>query len=100
MYKCLKKSGFGTDKFEYEIVEVIENSKDNRIQVSSMVRVNGFKSVFISSQTSNSVILEDEFWRFSHQIPAFLLTGEKAGVLRGFGSLILLQYRVLCKVMH
>ncbi|KAF3634943.1 putative protein isoform X1 [Capsicum chacoense] len=83
MYKCLKKSGFDTDKFEYEIVEVIENSKDNRIQVSSMVRVNGFKSVFIRSQTSNSVILEDEFWRFSHQIPAFLLTGEKAGVLRG-----------------
>ncbi|PHT49779.1 hypothetical protein CQW23_09526 [Capsicum baccatum] len=100
MYKCLKKSGFDTDKFEYEIVEVIENSKDNRIQVSSMVRVNGFKSVFIRSQTSNSVILEDEFWRFSHQIPAFLLTGEKAGVLRGFGSLILPQYRVLCKVMH
>ncbi|KAH0728406.1 hypothetical protein KY284_004271 [Solanum tuberosum] len=84
LYKSLKKSGLDPDKFEYEIVEVIEYSKD-WIKVSSLVRVNGFKSVF-KKQTSNSIILEiqkDEFWRFSHQIPAFQLTGEKGGVLRG-----------------
>ncbi|KAJ8529443.1 hypothetical protein K7X08_036278 [Anisodus acutangulus] len=87
LYKSLKKPGLDPDKFEYEIVEVIENSKD-RIKVSSMVRVNGFKSVFRSprKQRSNSVIFEiqkDGFWRFSHQIPAFQLSGEKGGVLRG-----------------
>ncbi|XP_059311097.1 uncharacterized protein LOC132062567 [Lycium ferocissimum] len=87
VYKRLKKSGLDPDKFEYEIVEVLEYSKD-WIKVSSMVRVNGFKSVFRSprKQRSNSVILEiqkDGFWRFSHQIPAFQLSGEKGGVLRG-----------------
>ncbi|CAN4108663.1 unnamed protein product [Withania somnifera] len=84
LYKRLKRSGLDPDKFEYEIVEVIEYSKD-QIEVSSMVRVDGFKSVF-RKKISNSVILEiqkDEFWRFSHQIPAFQLTGEKGGVLRG-----------------
>ncbi|KAL3349490.1 hypothetical protein AABB24_022553 [Solanum stoloniferum] len=45
LYKSLKKSGLDPDKFEYEIVEVIEYSKD-WIKVSSLVRVNGFKSVF------------------------------------------------------
>ncbi|XP_016440899.2 uncharacterized protein LOC107766602 [Nicotiana tabacum] len=87
LYKNWKKSSLDPDKFEYEIVEVIENSKD-RIKVSSMARVNGFKSVFRSlrKQKLNPAILEikkDEFGRFSHQIPAFQLTGEKGGVLIG-----------------
>ncbi|XP_059302422.1 uncharacterized protein LOC132054428 [Lycium ferocissimum] len=87
LYKNWKKLSLHPDTSEYEIVEVIENSKD-RIKVSSMVRVNGFKSVFRSPriQRSNPSILEipkDEFGRFSHQIPAFQLTGEKGGVLRG-----------------
>ncbi|XP_010312343.2 uncharacterized protein [Solanum lycopersicum] len=84
LYKSLRKSGLDPDKFEYDIVEVIEYSKE-WIKVSSLVRVDGLKSVF-KQQTSNSVTLEiqkDEFWRFSHQIPAFQLTGEKGGVLRG-----------------
>ncbi|XP_019233840.1 PREDICTED: uncharacterized protein LOC109214384 [Nicotiana attenuata] len=86
-YKNWKKSGLDPDKLEYEIVEIIENSIDGII-VSSMVRVNGFKSVFAcpGKQRSNSVILEikkDELGRLSHQIPAFQLTGEKGGVLRG-----------------
>ncbi|TMW94454.1 hypothetical protein EJD97_010240 [Solanum chilense] len=84
LYKSLKKSGLDPDKFEYDIVEVIEYSKE-WIKVSSLVRVDGLKSVF-KQQTSKSVTLEiqkDEFWRFSHQIPAFQLTGEKGGVLRG-----------------
>lgn len=87
LYKNWKKLSLHPDTSEYEIVEVIESSKD-RIKVSSMVRVNGFKSVFRSPrmQRSNSSVLElhkDEFGRFSHQIPAFQLTGEKGGVLRG-----------------
>ncbi|KAJ8572952.1 hypothetical protein K7X08_009463 [Anisodus acutangulus] len=87
LYKNWKKLSLHPDTSEYEIVEVIENSKD-RIKVSCMVRVNGFKSVFRSPriQRSNPAILEihkDEFGRFSHQIPAFQLTGEKGGVLRG-----------------
>ncbi|XP_015062003.1 uncharacterized protein LOC107007754 [Solanum pennellii] len=87
LYKNWKKLSLHPDTSAYEIVEVIENSKD-RIKVSSMVRVNGFKSVFRSPriQRSNPAILEipkDEFGRFSHQIPAFQLTGEKGGVLRG-----------------
>lgn len=87
LYKNWKKLSLHPDTSEYEIVEVIESSKD-RIKVSSMVRVNGFKSVFRSPrlQRSNPAILEihkDEFGRFSHQIPAFQLTGEKGGILRG-----------------
>ncbi|MCD7453888.1 hypothetical protein HAX54_022594 [Datura stramonium] len=87
LYKNWKKLSLHPDTFEYEIVEVIENLKD-RIKVTSMVRVNGFKSVFRSPriQRSNSAVLEihkDEFGRFSHQIPAFQLTGEKGGDLRG-----------------
>ncbi|CAN4116781.1 unnamed protein product [Withania somnifera] len=83
LYKSLKKSGSDPDKFEYEIVEVTKNSNDHRIQVSSMVRVNGFKSVFITSNSAILEIQEDEFWKFSHQIPAFQLTGENGRVLRG-----------------
>ncbi|CAN4111218.1 unnamed protein product [Withania somnifera] len=87
LYKNWKKLSLHPDTSEYEIVEVIENSKD-RIKVSSMVRVNGFKSVFRSPRMPrlNHSVLElhkDEFGRFSHQIPAFQLTGEKGGVLRG-----------------
>ncbi|KAM3378260.1 putative protein isoform X1 [Capsicum galapagoense] len=82
LYKSLKKSGLDPDKFEYEIVEVSEYSKD-RIKVSSMVRVNGFKSVFRNQRSKSLEIQKDELWRFSHQIPAFQLTGEKGGVLRG-----------------
>ncbi|KAF3670493.1 putative receptor-like protein 12-like [Capsicum annuum] len=87
LYKNWKKLSLHPDTSEYEIVEVVESSKD-RIKVSSMVRVNGFKSVFSSLRTqgSNPTVLEihkDEFGRFSHQIPAFQLTGEKGGVLRG-----------------
>ncbi|XP_070037345.1 uncharacterized protein [Nicotiana tomentosiformis] len=75
LYKNWNKSGLDPDKPEYEIVEVFENSKD-RIKVSSIVHGNGFKLVFGSprKQRSNSDILEiqnDEFGRFSHQIPAF-----------------------------
>ncbi|CAN4108661.1 unnamed protein product [Withania somnifera] len=85
LYKNWKKISLHPDTSEYEIVEVVENSND-RIKVSSLVRVNGFKSVFRSPRMQRSSVLElhkDEFGRFSHQIPAFQLTGEKGGVLRG-----------------
>ncbi|XP_059310630.1 uncharacterized protein LOC132061980 [Lycium ferocissimum] len=87
LYKNWKKSGLDPDKFEYEIVEVFANTKD-RIEVSFMVRVRGFKSVFRSPQKERSPpafleIKKDEFGIFSHQIPAFQLSGEKGGVLRG-----------------
>ncbi|CAK9182733.1 unnamed protein product [Ilex paraguariensis] len=72
---------------EYDIVEVLDGNK-HCPKVSSLVRVNGFKSVFkaprsLQSSTGIMEIPRGELARFSHQIPAFQLTGEIDGYLRG-----------------
>ncbi|KAI5675946.1 hypothetical protein M9H77_06896 [Catharanthus roseus] len=72
---------------EYEIVEIIDNS-NGIIKVISLVPLRGYKSVFRSPRKSRSSIgpmdiAANEYARFSHQIPAFLLTTEKGGSLAG-----------------
>ncbi|XP_057513732.1 uncharacterized protein LOC130795571 isoform X2 [Actinidia eriantha] len=73
-------------KGKYQIVEVFEEN-GNCIQVSFLIRLNGFKSVFKTPrrQRSSSVVEIPlvELARFSHQIPSFKLTEEKNGLLRG-----------------
>ncbi|KAA8545027.1 hypothetical protein F0562_019756 [Nyssa sinensis] len=72
---------------KYDIVEVLEDN-GHCTKVSSLIHLNGFKSVFKSPRRhrSSTGILEIprvELTRFSHQIPAFQLTDEKDGYLRG-----------------
>ncbi|KAM7476947.1 hypothetical protein LguiB_024190 [Lonicera macranthoides] len=77
---------------EYDIVEVVKNTKKS-MEISPLVRVAGYKSVFSPSrgQRLNTGVLviprEEELGRFSHQIPAFQLTTEKEGKLRGYWEL-------------
>ncbi|XP_022138503.1 uncharacterized protein LOC111009660 [Momordica charantia] len=75
------------DKCEYVIVEVIEDD-DLQKEVLVLDRVHGFNSVFKAktkgdSSTVTMVITRVELLRFSHRIPAFRLTDERGGSLRG-----------------
>ncbi|KAF8394498.1 hypothetical protein HHK36_020708 [Tetracentron sinense] len=70
---------------EFDIVEVDE---DNELgtKVLVLVRVNGFKLVFKAQRRGKSAVMEvprAELLRFSHRIPAFRLTEERDGSLRG-----------------
>ncbi|KAK2977375.1 hypothetical protein RJ640_013354 [Escallonia rubra] len=77
-------------KSEFEIVEVLKDTESST-KVTSLVRVTGYKSVFRAPRKSRSItdmeIPRDELARFSHQIPAFQLTTEKEGRLRGCWAL-------------
>ncbi|KAF2287727.1 hypothetical protein GH714_002466 [Hevea brasiliensis] len=77
-------------KCEYEIVEVLEE-KDLGIRVSFLEQVDGFNSIFKAQlKEASSVtmeVLHGELLKFSHQIPAFRLTEERGGSLRGFWEL-------------
>uniref|UniRef100_A0A2P2MY67 J domain-containing protein n=1 Tax=Rhizophora mucronata TaxID=61149 RepID=A0A2P2MY67_RHIMU len=75
---------------QYDIVEVLEEN-DSKIKVLFLDRVDGFNAVFRPKLKGGSAVtmqvLRTELLRFSHQIPAFRLTEEKAGSLRGFCEL-------------
>ncbi|KAM7485140.1 hypothetical protein LguiA_001149 [Lonicera macranthoides] len=71
---------------EYDMVEVLEEN-DLAIAVSLLEGVDGYKSVFKSKMEGESTVTMEiprtELLRFSHQLPAFQLTEEKGGSLRG-----------------
>ncbi|KGN46188.1 uncharacterized protein LOC101214527 [Cucumis sativus] len=75
------------DNCEYDIAEVIDDD-DLQKEVMFLKRVDGYNSVF-KAQTKNDgstltmLITDAEILRFSHQIPAFRLTEERGGSLRG-----------------
>ncbi|GAA0161725.1 hypothetical protein LIER_17976 [Lithospermum erythrorhizon] len=85
---CLSLSNL--DDCKYEIVEVVEEN-DLFILVSILKPVKGFKSVFrpqVEGQPNHAVeVSKTEILRFSHEIPAFQLTEELGGNLRGFWEL-------------
>lgn len=72
---------------EYDIVEVDEEHSSG-ISVLNLEVVDGFKSVFRvqvkGKSPSRTKIPANELFRFSHQIPAFRLTDERGGSLRGY----------------
>ncbi|GMY27630.1 curved dna-binding protein [Fagus crenata] len=74
---------------EYDLVEVEE--EDLQIKVLFLERVDGFNSVFKAQIKEGSEVTigipRIELLRFSHQLPAFRLTKEKGGRLRGFWEL-------------
>lgn len=83
------------DAGECNIVEVVENN-GHIIKFLPLSRVPGYKSVFraLEMQNSKATVLEiqrGEFSRFSSQVPAFLLTEEQDGLLRGSWELDLAQ---------
>ncbi|PWZ11276.1 Chaperone protein DnaJ 1 [Zea mays] len=73
------------EKCEYELVEILGHT-DSSIQVQLLRKVDGYKMVFMSYRAEGSVmtIRNDEYPKFSHQIPCFRLTHEKGGKLRGY----------------
>lgn len=78
------------EKCDYDMVEVVDGCSTG-ITVLHMEAVDGFKSVFRAQVKGQfpvtSKIPASELLRFSHQIPAFRLTEEKGGSLRGYVEL-------------
>lgn len=74
-------------KCEFEVVEVIEEN-DLGIKVVALEHVMGFNSVFKPQARGDLRVTIEIPWvelmRFSHQVPAFQLTEERNGSLRGF----------------
>ncbi|KAF5752236.1 hypothetical protein HS088_TW01G00144 [Tripterygium wilfordii] len=83
--KCLE-----LEHCKYDIVHVLEEN-DLHFKVSLLERVDGFNSVFKAQLKKGSAVTKDipkvELLSFSHQIPAFQLTEERGGSLRGFWEL-------------
>ncbi|KAK6930098.1 DnaJ domain [Dillenia turbinata] len=75
---------------EYDIVEVVQEN-EMKVEVLVLERVNGFTSVFKPQLKDKCVVKWDiprtELLKFSHQIPAFRLTEERSGSLRGYWEL-------------
>lgn len=68
-------------KHKYEIVEVDELDEEaGGFTVTQLVKVAGFKTVFHRHLNPKEArtIPEGEIFRFSHQIPSYLLTGQEA----------------------
>ncbi|MCL7033789.1 hypothetical protein MKW94_029581 [Papaver nudicaule] len=74
-------------KCEYDIVEILEVVDVHWIIVLVLERVAGFKTVFKAMDKekfgSIGAIPWIELYRFSHQVPNFMLSGARYGKLRG-----------------
>ncbi|VVB15098.1 unnamed protein product [Arabis nemorensis] len=77
-------------KCEYEVVEVLDDN-ESHIEVMILTQVDGYISVFKEKKEGGidmkKSIPRCELLRFSHYVPAFRLTGEREGELRGFVEL-------------
>ncbi|CAN6472398.1 unnamed protein product [Victoria cruziana] len=66
---------------KYDMVEVVDDFVEDRgVSVAPLLKVPSFKTVFRRTAGSQGVlrIPKEEFFRFSHQVPSYLLTGEEA----------------------
>ncbi|KAI3885959.1 hypothetical protein MKX03_002718 [Papaver bracteatum] len=74
-------------KCQYDIVEILEVIDAHWIIVSVLERVTGFKTVFKAKEKegldATAAIPWIDLYRFSHQVPTFMLSGAKYGNLRG-----------------
>lgn len=75
---------------DYDVVEVVENTCD-RIKVLFLSRVPGYKSVFQGLQRVVEIPLAESD-RFFGRVPAFLLTEELDGHLRGCWELDITEF--------
>lgn len=66
---------------QYDIVEVIDDYKEEEgILVTPLVKIAGFRAIFHKHTDPNEVekIPKEEMFRFSHQVPSYLLMGDEA----------------------
>ncbi|XP_031251318.1 uncharacterized protein LOC116109226 [Pistacia vera] len=66
---------------KYDMVEVLDDyNEEQGVSVRPLVKVASFKSVFCKNMDPESVwrIPKEEMFRFSHQVPGHLLTGQEA----------------------
>lgn len=75
------------ENWEYDVVEII-GCTEMHIQVLFLERMAGLNSVFKPRTEGSSnftvEIPSEELLRFSHQVPAYRLSEERGGTLRGF----------------
>ncbi|XP_058077337.1 uncharacterized protein LOC131225765 [Magnolia sinica] len=83
LYKDISTEWTRTDlkNCKYFMAEVLEDSGP-KLCVSILEKVNGFNSVFKGICVTME-IARDRMLRFSHQVPAFRLTKERGGKLKG-----------------
>ena len=66
---------------KYEMVEVLDDfNEEQGVSVAPLIKVAGFRTVFRMPMDPKEVrrIPKEEMFRFSHQVPYHLLTGEEA----------------------
>ncbi|KAI3712523.1 hypothetical protein L1987_71081 [Smallanthus sonchifolius] len=66
---------------KYDMVQVLEDyNEEQGVPVSPLIKFAGFRTVFHphTYQTEVKVIPKEEMFRFSHQVPKYLLTGSEA----------------------
>ncbi|CAA7051628.1 unnamed protein product [Microthlaspi erraticum] len=67
---------------KYDMVEVLDNYTDDKqdVTVALLLKAEGFRAVFRRSTEQNDVrkITKEEMFRFSHQVPHYILTGKEA----------------------
>ncbi|ONK58517.1 uncharacterized protein A4U43_C09F13890 [Asparagus officinalis] len=67
--------------YKYDIVEVVDDYNEEKgVLVTPLVKVAGFRAVFHrhTDPTEIKRIPREEMFRFSHQVPSYLLTGDEA----------------------
>ncbi|XP_007043977.2 PREDICTED: uncharacterized protein LOC18608980 [Theobroma cacao] len=66
---------------KYDMVEVLDDyNEDLGVTVTPLIKVAGFKTVFHQHLDHREIrrIPREEMFRFSHQVPSYLLTGQEA----------------------
>ncbi|KAJ0960223.1 hypothetical protein J5N97_001956 [Dioscorea zingiberensis] len=67
--------------YKYEMVEVLDDyNEDQGVSITPLLKVAGFKTVFHRHLDPKKIrrIPKEEMFRFSHQVPSYILTGEEA----------------------
>ncbi|KAL2921925.1 DnaJ-like protein subfamily B member 14 [Bienertia sinuspersici] len=65
---------------DYDMVEVLDDYNEKvGLRVASIVKADGFLTVFCKQSLPKEVkrITKEEMFRFSHQVPSYVLTGEE-----------------------
>ena len=70
-------------RHQYEMVQVLEDySEDLGVWVTPLVKLVGFKTVYQRNTNKDAIrwIPRREMFRFSHQVPSWLLQGESSNL--------------------